>query len=105
MNRAFATVFGIIFVISILEVTTSNFKESNEHDENMQDEAFHEFDEDSYEYPNKAAHQNDEKLENDDTIKIRQPTGVKPNTAFKTPINMPPVRFAFWYVYNIFLVL
>lgn len=98
MNQAFASVFAIIFIISILEVTTFN---SKDHDENTHDETFHEFDDDpSYEYSSKVANQDidhNEKAENDDSIEIRQPTGSKPSSVFKTPINMPLVRFAFWF--------
>lgn len=98
MNRIFACAFAVIFVISILEVTTFNYKESNEYDE-----SFNEIDENSsFDLSNKKTNYNEDELENENEIEIRQPTGLKPKNSFKTSIDIPPIRFLYWFYYNFY---
>lgn len=99
VNKFFVLLFTALTVVSVMEVLTSDkHEESNAHDE-----AFHEFDEDpDYKYSSTA--NQEEKLAEEDVdatddsdLEIRSPSGAGETgaKAFKTPMNMPPVKFAF----------
>lgn len=96
MDKRFTAIVVISLLISVYEV----FSNGNNGDEHEKDNSFKQFDdsdeeEPSFKYSKDA--QRDLAAGEEEEVMIREPAGAK--KTFKPPINMPPVKFAFWYVF------
>lgn len=87
LDKKFVTLLSVVLIISLYEILIRGDSEDTNEDSFKQ---FEDVEEPSYKYSKEA--QDD--VESDDAVKIREPTGSK--EAFKPPMNMPPVTFAFW---------
>jgi selT/selW/selH-like putative selenoprotein len=93
-------IFLFLAVVALVSIYDAVQDFPDKPSEGASDDGFHEFDEPEesagFKYTEEAQEfSQPENAEEDEGIEIRAPGGGGAQKAFKTPINMPPVRFAF----------
>ena len=99
MDKIFVILLATTTIISIYEVVSNEntqLKEGDEAKTQNEKDSFSQFDEVNNEEPSYKYSEEAQEEGREDELKIREPTREKPKGAFKPPINMPPVKFAFW---------
>lgn len=97
MDRKFVILLCVVTIFSIYEVLSNNNADyNNNNKEEETKDSFKQFDEEFEEQPAYKYTNDAQKLQDDEQVPIREPTRHDTKTGFKPPINMPPIKFAFW---------